>query len=198
MTRQATPASTIGILSNANVRLDERLDLIDFLDDEGEAAIQPTAHDLSQGVESAADPTAGAAAAAAATGPRIQQRLICSNSRPTSGGTSLSASTVGWGVSRSSRLLKRHSSKELLAEYSESPASEVARKAELLAARNILHDEIPPTAPWWLQMLFCFTFPCFGVEASLKAFAPLLEATPRLRLEETLALIDRHACGQTL
>ena len=32
-TRQATPSDTVGILSNANVRIEERLDLVDFLDE---------------------------------------------------------------------------------------------------------------------------------------------------------------------
>ena len=31
-TRQVTPSDTVGILSNGNIRLDERLDLIDFLE----------------------------------------------------------------------------------------------------------------------------------------------------------------------
>ena len=37
-TRQATPSDTVGILSNSNVRLEERLDLVDFLDEQQDAS----------------------------------------------------------------------------------------------------------------------------------------------------------------
>ena len=190
--RQPTPATTVGILSDSGIRLDERLDLIDFLD--GNADVDDVENDVPPAASARPSPSSAASAASSWPAHGAKQRLTC-GSRPssgTTGGTSLPAAAVGWGFGRTDRL-RRQNSRELMAEYSESPASEVARRAELLAARNILHDEIPSSAPWYLKMLYCFAFPCFGVEPSLKAFAPLMPRTPRLRLEETLVLLDRHA-----
>ena len=40
--RQPTPQSTMGLLSNANVRVDDRLDLLDFLEQETDLTSTPT------------------------------------------------------------------------------------------------------------------------------------------------------------
>lgn len=89
--------------------------------------------------------------------------------------------------------MRRQNSRELMAEHFSTPAEKMARHAELMAARNQLQDELPPQMPWFLQAVFCFSFPCFGVETSMRACAPFMPRTPRLKLEECLITIDRHA-----
>jgi hypothetical protein len=91
------------------------------------------------------------------------------------------------------RIMRRQNSRELMAEHWETPAAEVARMAELSAARNVLQDELPQEMPWFLQALFCFSFPCFGVESTMRACAPLMPRIPRLKLEDCLSAIDRHS-----
>jgi hypothetical protein len=190
--RQPTPSSTVGVLSNAGVRLDERLDLIDFLE----------------------DPSTNGGDTLSATGPSPvgQRRLTCTNgsgsdgsivSNSSSGNSSpsggpaqrqlLSKQRERSAASMTARIMRRQNSRELMAEHWETPAAEVARIAELSAARNVLQDELPQQMPWFLQALFCFSFPCFGVEGTMRTCAPLMPRIPRLKLEECLSAIDRHS-----
>ena len=131
--RQATPSDTKGILSNGNVKLDERLDLLDFLDT----------------IEAPGEAPSGSSSS--------------SSEAPTVVGVStLPAAAVGWS---SSSFAPQHSSSYGFGSsfgsrrQHYSTALEVARDAEVQSSLNIMQDEIPTEAPWWLQASYCFCTP---------------------------------------
>ena len=192
--RQATPSDTKGILSNGNVKLDERLDLLDFLDT----------------IEAPGEAPSGSSSS--------------SSEAPTVVGVStLPAAAVGWS---SSSFAPQHSSSYGFGSsfgsrrQHYSTALEVARDAEVQSSLNIMQDEIPAEAPWWLQASYCFctpppccdfvsrcalrvslsflacartVFQCFGVEPTMRHTVGLLPPKPQLKLRAALSVLDRHS-----
>ena len=73
--RQPTPQSTIGILSNSNVRLDERIDLLDFLENETDN------NSPNEAVETSVVPLPGTTAAVVYRGPTRPTSLATCSSR---------------------------------------------------------------------------------------------------------------------
>ena len=162
--RQVTPDTPAGILSDSNIRLDERLDLLDFLDEhEGNHEASP-AGEKQMLVQPPAGPQRRTSAPA---------HLCRRTSAPASSGQS---SPVGTCVRRAAsfpeREYPRHGGAAASAAAPPQPsrprllggrllrrpplpprssALEVAAAAECLSAQNVIHDEITAASPWCAQ-----------------------------------------------
>ena len=139
------------------------------------------------------------------------------------GVSTLPAAAVGWS---SSSFAPQHSSSYGFGSsfgsrrQHYSTALEVARDAGA-SSLNIMQDEIPTEAPWWLQASYCFctpppccdfvlslrlacltlsflacaraVFQCFGVEPTMRHTVGLLPPKPQLKLRAALSVLDRHS-----
>jgi len=154
--RQHTPSDTQGILGNNNVKLEERLDLVDFLDAMGDDII---GDDLSIGNGSDSSAPVGVSMLPAAAVSWSAKPDSRSNGHANGHGHSNGHSSNGNGHSHqgnghaSSASSRLSPSRRSPSKYSS--ALEVAMDAERRGALNILQDEIPTMAPWYLQMTFC-------------------------------------------